>query len=122
MAWQRAASLQSIPEDGVLGVELEGTPLALYNLAARIYATHGVCTHALALLAEGLSRTARSNVPCIRGCSTYAPARRSVRRSPRNATFAVEVEGDDVLVDLGGPAAPRANSAPGGAGPQCGCD
>jgi apoptosis-inducing factor 3 len=101
MAWQRAASLQSIPEDGVLGVELEGTPLALYNLGGRIYATHGVCTHALAILAEGFVEDGKIECPLHQGLfdirtgkALCAPLTQDV------ATFAVEVAGDDVLVDL----------------------
>jgi phenylpropionate dioxygenase-like ring-hydroxylating dioxygenase large terminal subunit len=101
MAWQRAASLQSIPEDGVLGVELEGTPLALYNLGGTIYATHGVCTHALAILAEGFVEDGKIECPLHQGLfdirtgkALCAPLIEDVQ------TFAVEVEGDDVLVDL----------------------
>jgi apoptosis-inducing factor 3 len=101
MAWQRAASLQSIPEDGVLGVELEGTPLALYNLGGTIYATHGVCTHALAILAEGFVEDGKIECPLHQGLfdirtgkALCAPLTEDVQ------TFAVEVEGDDVLVDL----------------------
>lgn len=101
MAWQRAASLKSIPEDGVLGIELEGTPLALYNLGGKIYATHGVCTHALAILAEGFVEDGKIECPLHQGLfdirtgkALCAPLTEDIQ------TFAVEVEGDDVLVDL----------------------
>jgi apoptosis-inducing factor 3 len=118
MAWQRAASLESIPEDGVLGVELEGTPLALYNLGGKIYATHGVCTHALAILAEGFVEDGKIECPLHQGLfdirtgkALCAPLTEDIQ------TFAVEVEGDDVLVDLQQPGsaageAGRSDAAP----------
>jgi phenylpropionate dioxygenase-like ring-hydroxylating dioxygenase large terminal subunit len=118
MAWQRAASLESIPEDGVLGVELEGTPLALYNLGGKIYATHGVCTHALAILAEGFVEDGKIECPLHQGLfdirtgkALCAPLTEDIQ------TFAVDVEGDDVLVDLQQPGsaageAGRSDAAP----------
>nr|ART38541.1 G350 [uncultured bacterium] len=106
MAWQRAASLKSIPEGGVLGVKVEGTPLALYNLSGEIYATHGVCTHALAFLAEGYVEDGKIECPLHQGLfdirtgkALCAPLTKDIQ------TFAVKVEGDDVLVDLQQPGA-----------------
>src|SRR5262245_32479931 len=101
MAWQRAASLKSIPEDGVRGVEVEGVPLALYNLDGTIYATHGVCTHAMALLAEGFVEDGKIECPLHQGLfdiRTGAALGPPVTTGIQ--TFAVKVEGDDVLVDL----------------------
>jgi apoptosis-inducing factor 3 len=105
MAWQRAASLQSIPQDGVCGVEVEGIPLALYNLDGAIYATHGVCTHAMALLAEGFVEDGKIECPLHQGLfdiRTGAALGPPVTTGVE--TFAVKVEGDDVLVDLQRPA------------------
>jgi anthranilate 1,2-dioxygenase large subunit len=101
MAWQRAASLKSIPEDGVLGVELEGTPLALYNLGGRIYATHGVCTHALAILAEGFVEDGKIECPLHQGLFDIRTGKALCAPLTEDIpTFAVKVEDDDVLVDI----------------------
>ncbi len=100
MAWQRAASLTSIPQGGVIGVKLDGLPLALYRLEGNVYATHGVCTHALALLSEGFVEDGKVECPLHQGVfdirtgkALCAPLTRDIR------TFAVRVEGDDVFVD-----------------------
>ncbi len=105
MAWQRAASLKSIPEGGVCGVELEGVPLALYDLDGTIYATHGICTHAMALLAEGFVEDGKIECPLHQGLFDIRTG--EALGPPVTApiqTFAVKVEGDDVLVDLQRPA------------------
>jgi phenylpropionate dioxygenase-like ring-hydroxylating dioxygenase large terminal subunit len=105
MAWQRAASLKSIPEGGVCGVELEGVPLALYHLDGTIYATHGICTHAMALLAEGFVEDGKIECPLHQGLFDIRTG--EALGPPVTApiqTFAVKVEGDDVLVDLQRPA------------------
>ena len=100
MAWLRAASLTSIPQGGVIGVKLDGLPLALYRLEGNVYATHGVCTHALALLSEGFVEDGKVECPLHQGVfdirtgkALCAPLTRDIR------TFAVRVEGDDVFVD-----------------------
>jgi apoptosis-inducing factor 3 len=105
MAWQRAASLKSIPEGGVCGVELEGVPLALYDLDGTIYATHGICTHAMALLAEGFVEDGKIECPLHQGLFDIRTG--AALAPPVTApiqTFAVKVDGDDVLVDLQRPA------------------
>src|SRR6202000_2626345 len=101
MAWQRAASHNSIPQDGVIGVKLDGVPVALYRLQDEVYATHGVCTHALALLAEGFVEDGKIECPLHQGLfdirsgrALCAPLTKDVR------TYAVKVDGNDVFVDL----------------------
>ena len=105
MAWQRATSLELIPEGGVLGVEVRGTSVALYRLKDEIYATHGVCTHALALLAEGFVEDGKIECPLHQGVfdirsgkALCAPLTKDLQ------TYAVKVEGGDVFVDLDEPA------------------
>ena len=100
MAWQRAASFSSIPQGGVIGVKLDGVPVALYRLEDNVYATHGVCTHALALLAEGFVEDGKIECPLHQGVfdirtgkALCAPLTKDLR------TFAVKVEGDDVFID-----------------------
>ncbi|MCK9917765.1 FAD-dependent oxidoreductase [Microbacteriaceae bacterium K1510] len=101
MAWQRAASLSSIRESAVIGVDVGGTPVALYNLGGAVYATHNVCTHALALLSEGWVEDGKIECPLHQGQfdirtgrALCSPLTEDVR------TYAVKVEGDDILVDL----------------------
>jgi anthranilate 1,2-dioxygenase large subunit len=105
MAWTRAASLNEVPEGKALGVEVGGIHIALYNLDGKIYATHGICTHALALLAEGWIEDGKVECPLHQGQfdirsgkALCAPVTEDLR------TYAVRVEGDDVLIDPDQPA------------------
>src|SRR3954453_10693012 len=106
MAWQRASSLSSIRDGCVIGVDVGGTPVALYNLDGTVYATHGICTHALALLSEGWVEDGKIECPLHQGQfeirtgkALCAPVTEDLR------TFAVRVEGHDIFVDLDRPAA-----------------
>jgi nitrite reductase/ring-hydroxylating ferredoxin subunit len=51
--WITVASLDEIPEGATLRVEAAGEEICLYNLAGRIHATHDICTHEEASLADG---------------------------------------------------------------------
>src|SRR5262249_55735398 len=79
----------------------EGVPLALYDLEGTIYATHGVCTHAMALLSEGFVEDGKIECPLHQGLFDI---RTGEALGPPGTTgiqtFAVKVEGDDVPVDL----------------------
>jgi 3-phenylpropionate/trans-cinnamate dioxygenase ferredoxin component len=49
----RACALADVPEDGALGVEVEGTPVAVVRAEGGLYALHDVCSHAEVALSEG---------------------------------------------------------------------
>jgi naphthalene 1,2-dioxygenase system ferredoxin subunit len=51
--WVEVAKLEEVPEEGTLLVSVNGEPVCLYNLGGTVYATHDICTHAHASLAEG---------------------------------------------------------------------
>ena len=53
MSWQKVASWRAIPDGDVLDTDVSGTLVALYKINGEIFATHGICTHAMAILAEG---------------------------------------------------------------------
>lgn len=106
MAWTRAASLNEVPEGKALGVEVDGIHIALYNLDGEIYATHGICTHALALLSEGWIEDGKIECPLHQGQfdirsgkALCSPVTEDLR------TFAVRVGGNDILVDVDQPGA-----------------
>jgi 3-phenylpropionate/trans-cinnamate dioxygenase ferredoxin subunit len=48
-----ACSLKDVPEDGALGVDVEGTPVAVVQAEGEVYALHDVCSHAEVPLSEG---------------------------------------------------------------------
>jgi anthranilate 1,2-dioxygenase large subunit len=106
MAWQRVASFGEIGVDGVLGVDVNGTPVALYRLSHEVFATSGICTHALALLSDGFVEGGRIECPLHQGQfdirsgkALCAPVTEDLR------TYAVKLEGDDVFIDMERPAA-----------------
>ena len=51
--FERVADLSDLPEGGLLGVEVDGRPLVLANVAGIVHALDGICTHMDAGLAEG---------------------------------------------------------------------
>ncbi len=116
MAWQRVASFSEIDVDGVLGVDVNGSPVALYRLSNEVFATSGICTHALALLSEGFVEDGRIECPLHQGQfdvrsgkALCAPVTEDLR------TYAVKLEGNDVFIDMERPAASApavANAAP----------
>ena len=112
MAWQRVASSGEIDEGGVLGVDVDGSHVALYRLSGEIFATAGICTHALALLSEGWVEDGRIECPLHQGQfdirtgqALCPPVTEDLR------TYAVKVEGNDIFLDLDQPAAAAASPA-----------
>ena len=52
--WHRAAALGDIGEDTPLGVEIAGHHIALYRVGGEFYATGNICSHAEAMLSDGV--------------------------------------------------------------------
>ena len=101
MAWQKVARADALGDGDVIGVELGGTPIALYRIGEAIYATDGMCTHAAGLLAAGWMEDGAIECPLhqarfdIRtGKALCEPATEDLR------TYPVKVEGTDLLIDL----------------------
>ncbi len=81
-------------------VEVAGRFIALFNCAGTFYAVDDTCTHAEASLAEGYVEGTTVECPehgarfdLRTGAAVWSPAFVPV------ATYAVQEEGDDVLVD-----------------------
>ena len=113
MAWQKVARANALGDGKVVGVEVDGTPVALYRIGDAVYATEGTCTHAEALLADGWVEDGEIECPLhqarfdIRtGKALCEPAIEDLR------TYAVKVEAGDVLIDLGRPGTVRGQASP----------
>ena len=51
--WTRAVAVGDVEQDDLVGVDLEGHAIAVYNLRRRYYATANLCTHEYACLSDG---------------------------------------------------------------------
>jgi len=51
--WARAVSCSELTPGEVLGVEVAGHSIALYDVDGSIFATDNICTHAYARLSDG---------------------------------------------------------------------
>jgi anthranilate 1,2-dioxygenase large subunit len=103
MAWQKVASFDALKDGEAMAVSVDGTDIALFRLGDEVHATGGICTHALALLADGFVEAANGTVECplhqalfdIRtGKALCAPATEDL------AVYPVKRDGADILVDV----------------------
>jgi 3-phenylpropionate/trans-cinnamate dioxygenase ferredoxin subunit len=101
MTFVRACSLSELPDEGALGVEIDGTPVAVVRVGDEVYALRDVCSHAEVALSEG--EVYDHTIECwlhgscfdLRsGKPTNPPATQPV------PTYPVKIEGDDVYVSL----------------------
>ena len=51
--WVRAAAPSDLAEGEVIGVEVAGHSIALYDADGNLFATDNICTHAYARLSDG---------------------------------------------------------------------
>jgi 3-phenylpropionate/trans-cinnamate dioxygenase ferredoxin component len=98
----RACAVSDLPSEGAIGVDLNGTPVAVVRAEGEVFALRDVCSHAEVALSEG--EVYDHTIECwlhgscfdLRtGDPTGPPATKPV------PTYPVKIEGDDVLVSLG---------------------
>ncbi len=100
--WVRVASVKDVQEGSAFPVEIMGLQLAIYHLeGGALHCTDNVCTHAFALLTDGWLEGTLIECPLHAGqfdvCTGKgqgAPIEEDLK------TFAVKLEGDDILVAL----------------------
>jgi 3-phenylpropionate/trans-cinnamate dioxygenase ferredoxin subunit len=98
----RACPLAEIPEDGAVGIELKGIPVALIRTGGEVYALHDVCSHEEVPLSEG--EIYDHTVECWLHGSCFDLRTGQPTGPPATAPVAiypVKVDGDDVYVGLG---------------------
>jgi 3-phenylpropionate/trans-cinnamate dioxygenase ferredoxin component len=103
--YTRACSLADVPEEGAIGLEVQGTPVAIVRTGGEIFALYDVCSHEEVPLSEGdvydhtLECWLHGSLFDLRtGEPTGPPATKPV------PVYPVRTEGDDVYVAL--PATP----------------
>ena len=97
----RVCALSDLPDEGAIGVEVDGEPVAIIKAEGEVYALRDVCSHAEVPLSEG--EIYDHTVECwlhgscfdLRtGNPTGPPATEPV------PTYQVKIQGDDIYVSL----------------------
>ena len=106
MAFAKAADMADVPENGALGVEIDGEEVALVRAGDEVFAIRDVCSHAEVKLSEGevtFDDEGTPEIECWLHGSTFnlrtgepviLPATEPV------PVYPTTIDGDVVLVDL----------------------
>jgi 3-phenylpropionate/trans-cinnamate dioxygenase ferredoxin component len=100
--WTRACAVDDVDPEDVISVELDSTPVAIYRSPEdTFHATHGICTHEHAELADGLVMGDTIECPKHNGRFNYKTGE-AIRIPARTAlcTYPVKVDGGSVFVKL----------------------
>jgi nitrite reductase/ring-hydroxylating ferredoxin subunit len=99
-AFRKVASLARLPAGSSLSIEVDGRALALFNVDGTVYALDAECTHAGAPLCEGEVAGTRLTCPWHGATFDLVSGRALSRPASLDlASYAVRIEGDDVLID-----------------------
>ena len=104
MSFERVCSLADIPVDGALATDIDGEPVALVRTEGEVFAIADVCSHADVPLSEG--DVAGCEIECWLHGSRFDLRTGKPTGPPASVpvpVFAVQVDGDDVLVDTSTP-------------------
>lgn len=99
--WHRIASVDEIEEDDVIGVEVEGRTIAIYNVGGQFFASEGICTHEYACLADGLVIGGVIECPLHQGRFDIRTGKaKSAPASTDLRTYPVKVEGSAIHIQM----------------------
>jgi len=99
--WIDIASKEDVPEDDVMGIDINAKSIALYQVDGEIFATDNICTHGNARLCDGFLEGHEIECPLHQGKfdirngkAMCAPLTEDIRIYP------VKIEGDRVFVEM----------------------
>jgi naphthalene 1,2-dioxygenase system ferredoxin subunit len=99
--WIDAMAADEVPQDDVVGVQMQGLDIALYGVDGEIYATDNLCSHGHARLCDGFLEGHEIECPLHQGKidvrngrPTCEPITEPVRSYP------VKVEGGRVFLQI----------------------
>ena len=99
--WIDAAALSDVPEGDVIGVQVAGRDIALYEVEGEVFATENACTHGHARMSDGFLEGREIECPLHQGkfdvCSgkaLCAPLTENIK------TYAVRIENMRVMLKL----------------------
>lgn len=97
----KACTLSDVPEEGVLGVEIGNTPLAIVRSEGEVYAVSDICSHAEVNLSEG--EVDEGTIECWLHGSCFDLGSGKPINPPATKpipTYNIRIDGDDVFVSL----------------------
>lgn len=99
MAYVKVAELSEVPAGGAKLVDLQGSPVALYNVGGSIHATSNTCPHRGGPLAEGSLQGGVITCPWHRFEYDVRTGACKTKPDLRVACYSVRVEGQDILLE-----------------------
>lgn len=97
--WILAAELTDLPEDDVIGIDVNGHDIALYRTEDGVFASANLCSHGNARLSDGFLEDGEIECPlhqgrfCIKtGKAMCSPLTEGI------ATYPVQIEGEQVYL------------------------
>ncbi len=102
--WHEAATIDQLPHGSLLEVVAGGAMVALANVEGQIYAIDGVCAHQGGPLGKGKLTGCTLTCPWHGWQYDVTTGRQQLSSTIRQASFAVRVEGDRILVCVTPPA------------------
>ena len=99
MPFVKVAGLSEVPPGSARTVDLQGNPVALYNVAGSIHATANTCPHRGGPLGEGT--LADGVITCPWHRFQYDVTSGACKTNPalRLACYKVRLEGQDILIE-----------------------
>ncbi len=101
MSWTAVCKLSELKDESALGVTIGDQPVCVAKSEGAVYALRDVCSHAEIALSEG--EVEDGTIECWLHGSRFSLSTGEPTGLPANrpvATYAVKVDGDDILVDL----------------------
>ena len=97
--WTKVASLSALAVGQMIGVEVDDMPIAVYNVDGEIFATDNLCTHAFAMLTDGVLDGDIIECPLHGGCFKVKTGEGMGPPVPCNLkTYPTRVVGDAIEV------------------------
>lgn len=99
--WIDAGALADVPEGDVVGVQVGGKEIALYEVEGEVFATDNICTHGHARMSDGFLEGREIECPLHQGkfdvctgVALCAPLTEAIK------TYAVKIENMRVMLKL----------------------
>ena len=99
--WACVAQTDDLEDEEALGVQVGETTVALYKVEGAFFATHGICSHEFAHLAEGFLEGCEIECPLHQARFDVRTGQAMCRPAPEPIqVYPVKVVGGDVYVKV----------------------